>query len=280
VNHRMGPVALVELGGPDRSPNPLRDRRYLELLLPAGGRVAHYLWLATRRRPPRSLPARVAEIESSPRSRPAPEGRCGSPAAVPQQTFRSQPARAAAKFSRNFRPGGGGVCRRPPAADQPHASLTRISVGFLETRWRPTAFPRVLPWLPASHSIASRWKDTLGLFRVWGVAVGHPHGSFPRVARKLRPGASKLLRVFEPPTTVASARGGPSCDPGWLLAETPGADLRAPPQVLRRGVGRPELLRPRPRPRSGHRVCAAQISPRFFPGRGAEVNLRAHITAL
>ena len=40
MNHPMGPVALVELGGPDQSPHRLRDRRYLELLLPAGVRAA------------------------------------------------------------------------------------------------------------------------------------------------------------------------------------------------------------------------------------------------
>ena len=40
MNHPMGPVALAELGGPDQSPHPLRDRRYLELLLPAGVRAA------------------------------------------------------------------------------------------------------------------------------------------------------------------------------------------------------------------------------------------------
>ncbi len=230
---------------------------------------------AGRQRPPGSLPGRVAEIESLPRSRPAPAGRGGSPAASPQQTPRSQPARvveidapyggglrslrpcrrqtprfpparAAAKFSRDFQLGGGGVCRRPPAADQPHASPARIPAGFWETG-RPTNQLR-------------------------GSSLRPPH--------RPRPTASQLSRVFEPPTTAAGARGGRSCAPGACLTKTTVAALRAPPQVLRRGVGRPELLRPRPRPRSGHRVCAAPILLGFLSGRRSEVNLRARATAL
>jgi len=71
----MGPVALVELGGPDRSPNPLRDRRYLELLLPGGDRVALCLGWLTRRRPRCSDCAQLAETGiSAGRGRPRPTG--------------------------------------------------------------------------------------------------------------------------------------------------------------------------------------------------------------
>lgn len=57
----MGPAALATLGDLDRPPRPVRDRRYLELLLPAGDGAARCLRLATRRRPRCSLCERMAE---------------------------------------------------------------------------------------------------------------------------------------------------------------------------------------------------------------------------
>jgi len=222
--HHVGRAA-----GIDRPPTLAGAGRYLGFL-PTG--AGWFLGTDGGRRPDRVLFGRVAEIGTR-------EGRLRSSRLPPQQTPRFPPVCAAAKFGWDFRVGGGGVRRKPPAADQPHASPERIPAGFLETGRPAASPPRVLLWPSAGHSTASRWKDTLAFFRGWGAAVGHPHGSFPRVARKPRPGASRESCVFEPPpaTAARAAGGGPLCAPGSFLKKTTVPAPRARPRVFIRGVG-------------------------------------------